>query len=207
MFLRRLPVLVLVLGMAIALAPFVGQAMVNSDELDELANAWRQLHGQVIYRDYFEFVPPLPQWLAAGLFALGGPGVVWPRVLQALALVLAGLAQYGTARLAGVRPWLAVLPGLVLATALFPQFPVYYHHWLALAFISGAVWCAARGLQAGKLPYSAIAGALLGLAGLCTQTDGVLVAVAMGLTLVGQPRGRDHLVAAVAGCLVPLGLA
>lgn len=184
------------------------------DELHEAANAWRWWQGELLYRDVFEFVGPLPLALNALLFGwLGHPQ------LEASRLVAGGFAAallFGAARFTGqlglpASYGVAVAAGIAFGA--LPGFRAYFHHWLALAFGMWAMVVAAHAILQGSrasLGWWAAAGGLAGLAMLCTGTRGVVVLVAIaGASLVatwaeGLPwrRGLQQGAALLAGALL-----
>lgn len=185
--------------MAVLLLPFMTAATVNVDELDELYNGLRQVQGEVIYRDFFDFVPPLPQWLAAAVFGGLGPSLWAMRLLQGLVTMVSGLALYQLARRFELPPPAAAVPALLLVTALFRAYPVYYHHWLALA-------CALAGLLAVQT-RPGLAGLAAGAALLCTQTDGLVALGTLGVVLLYERGPRVRLAWLALGFALPPALA
>src|SRR3954467_3203552 len=91
----RAPWLAAALAFAVAL-PFAFVGAEFYDELTYLGHAQRILAGEVIYRDFFEFLAPLSSYLGAALFVVTGPSVGAARVVAALAIAL---AAYLAARL------------------------------------------------------------------------------------------------------------
>ena len=156
------------------------------DELTYLGHGLRILDGQVIYRDFFEFLAPLTSYLAAWLFAATGPSILSARLLVTLLVAIAaGLLARLAARLevtgAGV-----LLPGLLVAAVGYSAVPGYSHHWIVLVPTLGALLAAMSGADDDAPPWTPwlAAGACAGVACLTMQSDGLALAGALGGWLV-----------------------
>lgn len=160
--------------------PFVCTTYFRPDELTLLSGAVRQLHGQVIYRDYFEFTAPLVTWLPALLYRLSGPSLLAARLLQAASLCLSGWQLYHLARRLNCGPWVATLPGLALGLVLYPLWPGYSHHWLVLLFLFGAVLALFRALESPGVLWWGLAGVWGALDLLTMQSDGLALLLFLG---------------------------
>lgn len=192
---------------------FAGSGLM--DEVTLLSHAMRVRAGQVIYRDFFEFLAPLSAWLPALLFGVVAPTLQALRVLTAAAIGLAAWQMYHVTRRLDVPAPVAALPGLLLAGALYAAVPGYSHHWILQPFLWGAVLAASTGVATGAPRSFALAGVGVGLTGLTLQLDGAVLGVALALWLVldgwagGTPWRRvgARLAALAAGVALPLGLA
>lgn len=176
--------LLLIAMMAVLVSPFVLTTVYAPDEFTNLNNGLRQLQGQVIYKDFFEFTAPISHWLPAGLFALTGPSLLAARLVQAALLLFTGWLAYRLARRLEVGPWAAMLPGLLLVASLYRFLPGYSHHWMALPFVLAALCFALRGLDQGLGRWWLMAGASVGLTLLTMQSDGGVLAIALAGWLV-----------------------
>lgn len=157
----------------------------HGDEGNSLAEGLRWFRdGEVIHRDFFEFLPPL-SFAVTGLLQLAfGPGLLASRLFTLLLLLFSAWQLMRLARSLGAGPWVATLPGLALVGLLHPLFPGYSHHWLALSFSLGAmqaVLADAASAQPGAWRPWALAGFLACGAGLCVQSDGVAVVLSLAL--------------------------
>jgi hypothetical protein len=193
---------------------YAGAGVTNCDEWTFVHDGLRLLRGEVIYRDYFQFTPPGTAWLAALGQALCGPGVLGPRLLQEASLLATALLFFGLARQLGCGPWLATLPALAPALALHRWIPSFNHHWLVLPWLAGALWLALQALERGSWRRWAAAGACTGAATLVLQSDGLVLAIALGLVLgleviLGATPRRSLAAgaAALTGGLAAVGLA
>lgn len=179
------------------------------DEFTILSDGLRILNGEVMYRDFFEFVTPLSPVIAAATFAFTGPGVLAPRLVQAALLVVAGCLFYALARRFALPRPLAALPGLAFAFSCFERWPVYSHHWLAVPFLLAGVLAGVIGLDTGRRRWWALAGGAAGGGFLVLQSDGlvigaVLVAALIASVLLGGTPWRE---AARMGAALAAGLA
>jgi hypothetical protein len=156
--------------------PFVA----HDDQTLFFARAVRILHGQVLYRDFFEFVPPGTDLLYAAGFRLFG---VHAWLLQAWSIAL-GLALFCLiAQLAGriLRGLLVLLPGLLFVVFDYDIAMVPTHHWFStLAALAAVATLASRS----TLWRISSASLLCGIATLFTQTQGGLTFAALLVYLV-----------------------
>ncbi len=90
------------------------------DEVLSLSEGLRVMAGQVVYKDFFQFLGPLCSWIPAMVVATVGPSVAALRVLTALVMGLAAWQLHQVARGLGAGPWLAALPGLRSGSAPLP---------------------------------------------------------------------------------------
>ena len=149
----------------------------------------RMLHGQLPYRDFFQFTLPGADVAHLAVFALLGPHAwVTDALIVALGASLAVLS-FVVAR-AVMTDASAALASSVLVVLVFGQALTTTHHWWSALFLVAAVAAFGTGERNLRL---ACAGGLLGLATFCTQTHGVasLLAFAMFLWNRGTSRRRD----------------
>ena len=114
--------------------PFIA----HDDQTLFFIRAVRILHGQTLYRDFFEFVPPGTDLLYAVGFRLFG---IHAWLLQAWSIVL-GLGLFSIVTLlARRRPagLLALLPGLLFLVFDYDVAMVPTHHWLSTLAALAAV--------------------------------------------------------------------
>ena len=147
-----------------------------------LLEARRILEGEVIYRDFFEFIFPGTQVLYALLFKLFGVHLWIPAaMLVVLGLVLSGLMFAISARLMPAKS--ALLPGFLFVTLAFGNALDATHHWYSTLAATGALALLMDGRSFGRL---AGAGALCGLAACFTQSRGALALLGFGVFLVWE---------------------
>lgn len=151
-----------------------------------LDEATRMLRGELIYRDFFEFVFPGLDTYYFTLFRVFGPRAWIPDA----SLVLVGIA------LAWVVVVIArkLMPGAsaLLAGLLFLTFPFQglldgTHHWYSTFAVMAALAVLIEGRSRARL---AAAGALCGLATWFTQSRGVAALLGFAVYLVWEHRRR-----------------
>jgi hypothetical protein len=145
------------------------------DQLLFFVRAVRILHGEVLYRDFFEFVTPGTDLLYAAAFKVFG---IHAWVMQAW-LVLTGLTIAAVITLIARRlfqGWLMLLPALLFVVFDFNSGLDLTHHW----FSSLAALCAVAVLVDEVDTRRLFAASFFcGLAALFTQTEGALAFIAL----------------------------
>jgi hypothetical protein len=156
--------------------PFVA----HDDQTLFFIRAVRILHGQTLYRDFFEFVPPETDLLYAAGFRLFG---IHAWALQAWSIAL-GLALFSV--VTSLARWILrgpiiLLPGLLILVFDYDVAMVPTHHWYStLGALAAAAVLADR-----STPWRILsAGLLCGIATHFTQTQGALTFAALLVYLV-----------------------
>ena len=172
------------------------------DQTLYLEHAERMLHGEVLYRDLFQFNLPGTEYLYEWLFR--GFGVqMWVGDL-ALLLALTGVTVmvYALARLVlhGMAALLPVAAFLVICqrSAIDGS-----HHWYSTLLVLLAIYLIAK-FQT-TLSYG-LAGTLLALATMFTTSRGPAVAAGVSLFFLWKYRGLRNASKAIAALLVPLAV-
>ena len=172
------------------------------DQFNYLEHAERMLHGEILYRDLFQFNLPGTEYLYYFLFRCLGIRL-W---IAASALFIADTA---------VTIFIYSLSRIVLggAAALFPVIAFLVicqrtsmdgsHHWYSTTIVLLAINLIARERNPASL---AIAGALLGVATIFTSTLGISVAVGVSLFFIWRFRGWTNASRSIVTLLVPLAL-
>jgi hypothetical protein len=176
---------------ALLCLPFLRTVLWLADEGVWLSGAMRLLHGQVLYRDFFEFTPPGGFFITAAWFWLFGTSIVAARLLAIAAIAGIAVCTYAAcARAAGHKPLAAVMAiGWVVATQGWAT--QVNHHFFTTLFCMAAACFALESVAApAGRPGKCAAGFLCaGLACMVTPTRGVLLAAAL---LAGLPGPRRH---------------
>ena len=179
--------------------PFIA----HDDQTLFFARAVHILHGQVLYRDFFEFVPPGTDLLYAAGFRIFG---VHAWLFQAWSIAL-GLGLFSIVTLLARRilaGLLVLLPGLLFLVFDYDVAMVPTHHWFStLATLAAVATLAGRS----TLWRISSAGLLCGIATLFTQTQGTLTFAALLLYLVWPIHSSPKLLARVAAFVIPWLLA
>jgi hypothetical protein len=177
----------------------------HDDQVLFFIRAARMVHGQVLYRDFFELVTPGIDLLYAAAFRLFG---IHAWIMQAWSVVL-GLAIFCVITLIArrmLRGPLILLPGLLFLVFDFNLALDPTHHWYSTLFALAAVAVLAGGASAQRILAS---GALCGIAALFTQTQGVLTFVALIIYLIWLKRSEAStpaLLPRLAALAVPFAL-
>ena len=149
-----------------------------------LLNATRMMGGEVIYRDFFHFVPPGTELVYIFFFHLFGIRAFVPN----LALIVVGTAlTWAVTNIARkvVPGTLAFLPGLVFLTFEFRRAFDGLHHWLSLLAVMTAILEVIEKRTYARL---AVYGALCGIASCFTQTEGLAAILGLALFLLWERR-------------------
>jgi 4-amino-4-deoxy-L-arabinose transferase-like glycosyltransferase len=102
-----------------------------ADESYFLYEARRIREGQVMYRDFFQFVTPGAWYLMAALYGLFGTNIVTARISMAVLHGLTAVLFYSSGRLVGVRRSLSLLPPLAYVALCQPAWPYASPHWFS----------------------------------------------------------------------------
>jgi hypothetical protein len=143
--------------------------LLGGDEQVFWMNALRMLHGELPYRDFFEFTPPGADLVYFSGFTLLGPRVWVPNVVQLVLGITLSWLCFHIAR-SITKPAPAALTAALFITLDFGKWMDATHHWFSLLAVLAAV---AVLMSDGSSMRVLICGALLGLASFFTQTRGV----------------------------------
>lgn len=169
-----------------------------ADEGILLHGAVRLLRGEVIYRDFFEVVPPGGFLVMGAWMKLVGEDFGATRLLAVGTIALIAALAYAAATLAGGHRLLAAL--LAMASAI--RAPLENnHHWLttAASLAAAVSLLLEREEPSGRHGAAFVAGLFAGLAVTFTQTRGALLCVAVLALLLAAPGARSRLVSAAVG--------
>jgi hypothetical protein len=161
--------------------------LLGGDQVYFWLDAQRMLHGEQIYRDFFERNPPGTGLVYLAVFELFGPRI-WTTNLVVLLLGVA-LCVLCLRIAQSIMP----RPEAALATALYVVFVIGgtlngTHHFFSLLAVLGAVALLIQGKSSMTV---AIAGVLLGLATFFTQTRGPVAALAIAAWMMWE-KSRLH---------------
>lgn len=187
------PTALLLLAALIFLYPFLFLPpflpfQLTGDHLRLLAPAQRMFEGELMYRDFFEFVTPGTALVWFFLFKLFGLRLWIPNLLVlvlALGLVWVGVMVAKKV----VRPSLALLLSAIFLVAVREFLCDPTHHWYSLLTAMAAI----ATLMERRTPARiAAAGFFCGLSACFTQTRGLAVVVGLGVFLWWESRGRQE---------------
>jgi hypothetical protein len=181
--------------------PFARYLGSLADEGILLHGATRLLQGEVMYRDFFEIVPPGGFLIAATWMTIVGADFGSTRALAVAMIAAIAALLYGATVLASGHRLLAVL----LATAWAVRAPFENnHHWFTTAASMASAVCVFLALDDSR-PGRATAfaaGLFGGVALMVTQTRGGLLCLAVLVVLLTLPDARGRVVSAVTGMAV-----
>jgi hypothetical protein len=171
-----------------ALPRYLGPA----DESFFLYEARRICEGDVMYRDFFQFVAPAAWYAMAGLFWIFGTSMATARISMAVLHAGTAVLLYLTCRRIGVRQVLAVLPPLAYVALCEPPWPHASPHWVSTFLVVLLLWMTlARrtddtrvvSLRALALRLGLVAGVLITV----QQQKGAIVAAGIAALLLVDP--------------------
>lgn len=142
----------------------------------------RMMHGELIYRDFFQFTPPGTDFVFLALFRLFGARI-W--VMSAVTVLLGtGLfwVCFSVAKRL-MRSDQALLAACLVLVLVYSRIMDATHHWFSLLLLLSAVRVL---MPAWTTTRIALAGLLLGFASFFTQTAGVVGVTALLLSLVWE---------------------
>jgi len=146
------------------------------------------LEGQVIYRDFFEFLPPGIDLVYLTILKFVGSHAWVPNALLVLlGVCLANLCIVISKHL--FRGGDAYLPGLLFVVVAFRSGLDGTHHWFSVLAVLAAI---AIMLKERTLARVAAAGALCGIASDFTTTRGVVAVIALGVFLLWEARRKGQ---------------
>jgi hypothetical protein len=203
-------VIALLIGVAtfFYLLPFCRFILMNADEGVVLQGAQRILEGQIPYRDFFSFLPPLSFYWTAALFKLFGDSILVPRTALLLyGAVFTSLTYLLARRTAGV--WPSLLAASVCGVITLPTSFYVQHNWESTLLATFAVYIAVA-LYDSPSAYKAFAfGALASSTVITNQAKGAglvfgsVTAFAL-LRIVYYRSFRKILLPGTAGFILPL---
>jgi hypothetical protein len=158
------------------------RTLVGLDEGAFLYEAKRAGGGEVMYRDFFDLIGPLPVYAMALSYALFDVSMETAR--WSMALIHGGIVAliYASARQMGVRPILAAAVSLTHVALFYPSLTFATSHWFATLLTAVVFWVVLRGPLV-RPRAAATAGALTALVCLTLQQNGAATAAAVVVVL------------------------
>jgi hypothetical protein len=156
----------------------------NVDHLNDLHNATRMLDGQMIYRDFFQIIPPGTELVYLALFRVFGVRAWAPNLmLVMLGLSLTWLCTFMSGKI--LSGFTAYLPSLLFLLIAFHSDLDATHHWYSVLAVTSALALVVEKRSPKRLAGAA---ALCALASFFTQVRGVLAVVALAIFLWWEHR-------------------
>ena len=167
--------------------------LIANDQSINLDNAVRMIHGQGIYKDFFQYTLPGTELFYFALFKIFGIRAWIPNAsLIGVAVVSAWLGMFLARRV--LRDWHAYVPILLFIYAFHFTLDATHHKYSVL-FVLAAT---AALIDNRSLARVACAGLLMGLAACFTQSRGVVAAGAFAVFVAWEGWLRNIGVAGVA---------
>lgn len=183
--------------------PFL-TTMLGEEDGIWLGAATRLRSGRVIYRDFFEFLPPLSFLMTEAWLNVVGVSIAGARFLAILAIAGTAGFTFLACRCATGRA--AASAALAIGWVLESQglWTQVNHHWFALFFSMAAAWAALSAVHSGvpcrrRLLLAGFAGLAGGAAAMVTPTLGALVVLASAVVFLDLRRPRQEALAFLAG--------
>jgi hypothetical protein len=167
----------------------------DPDEGILLQGAQRILAGQMLYRDFFSFITPGSYYLLATVFRVFGSSFLVARTQLALAGSLFSVFTYLLSRRVCSRRTAILVSAAMTATCLPFRF-LTLHNWDSTLWACGALYCAARLIEAPNYLWSFGTGSLISLTFLFEQSKGAGLMLGIGaglLTIMYLDRTRTLL--------------
>jgi hypothetical protein len=159
----------------------------QGDAILYVSPAQRMYQGEMIYRDFFEFVPPGTALVNLFFFRLFG---LRPWIPNLQVLLLGGSLVWVGTEISRkmMRPYLALLPSALFVVDVRPYLSDPTHHWYSsIAAITGIAVL----LERRTVARIAAAGFLCGLSACFTQTRGAAALVGFAVFLWWESRQRQ----------------
>ena len=201
---RRVVVCTLLCATVLGVALLTVSPIVNPPKWDEFIvvyDAHRMVTGQVPYRDFFNFITPgIFLFLASTESLAGQPSITLGRYAGLAVLLITALSAWALLRRSGWGVRRAAILSAVYPVALYPFWAVPSHQWLANACLVGTLAALSSYPGIGAARW-ALAGILVGLAGMSLQTQGVVALTFAGVLLAMTPSGKARVATAFFGGL------
>ncbi|WP_294535251.1 glycosyltransferase family 39 protein [uncultured Rhodoblastus sp.] len=170
------------LSAALLCVPFMRAFLGQTDEGIWLHAAMRMNSGQVLYRDFFEFHPPLGFLIVSGWTAVFGPSLLAARILHMLVIAATAWLAYACCRILSGRPVLSACLALTWVASSQGIWTLVNHHWFTSFFSLLSLWAIMT--AEAKPARLALAGLAASAAMLVTTHRGALVVVAGFVSLL-----------------------
>lgn len=151
------------------------------DESILLNGAYRILQGDIIYKDFAEYIAPIPFYILAGLFKIFGVKLFVARILTIICITIISIFIYLVLKKI-TQNFLISIAGLI--SYIIPGYSFWYitsHHWILLAIELIVIYCLLLFLDKRNYIYIFISGLLVGLSPFIIQHKGGLFSISVTL--------------------------
>jgi len=179
---------------------------VQADETN-LAWAAKQISaGRTPYVDFFSFIPPGILYMLGAFFKVFGASLASLRLLTIALLLVMTLILYLLFQTTRLSAGWSAAAAFAIPSLYMPFWPVPSHHWFAMTFgLAGLL--AVEGEETSPTRWFA-GGLLVGISGMCLQTEGAFFALFLGAALFLENHGgkRKKAAAYLSGIALPLAV-
>lgn len=174
--------LALLLFLAIvAYLVYLPRTLGRADESHFLYEAKRIRDGEVMYRDFFQFVTPGAPYIMAFLFWVFGTTLQTARVATAVLHGLLGVVMFAICRTLGVRRALAIVPPVAFLALCQPAWQFASWHWFSAFFTVVVLFTLLRAPWWRRPRAAIVPGIAAGLLTAVQQQKGVAITLGVGL--------------------------
>ena len=174
---------------ALLCLPFLRTVWGLGDEGIWLHAADRMIHGQILYRDFFEFHPPGGFLLTSAWLSVFGSSLFAARSLAVLVIAITAGFTYSCCRALSGRAGLSMLLTLSWVAASQGGWTQINHHWFTSMFSMIAMWSLMP--ADGKSRQPILAGLAASAATLVTTHRGAIIVLAAFTSLLLQKSLTD----------------
>ena len=154
---------VLLFAAIVAYLVYLPRTLGRADESFFLYEAKRIRDGDVIYRDFFQFVTPGAPYIMALLFWLFGTTIQTARVATAVLHASTGVVMFATGRALSIRPALAVILPIAYLAICQPAWQFASWHWFSTFFTVLVMYTLVRGPWASRPRWAIVPGLATGM--------------------------------------------
>ncbi len=185
---RDLVLATLLFAAIVAYLVYLPRTLGRADESHFLYEAKRIREGEVIYRDFFQFVTPGAPYIMAFLFWLFGTSIQTARVATAVLHGMTGVVMFATGRALAVQPLLALVPPITYLALCQPVWQFASWHWFSTFFTVLIMYTFVRCPWAQRPRWAIVPGLATGLLIGVQQQKGTAIVAGAGVIFL-----LDHL--------------
>lgn len=183
---NRIRLAVVALFTGLSCLPFLRSIFSLGDEGILLQGADRLLHGEALYRDFFEILPPGGFLLTASWFEITDVSLLSARVLATFTFIGIVCILYSLALRVSCSTTASTVCVALFVVMSQGDWMQVSHHWFTtlfcmLALLGSLVW-----IDTNRLPWLILAGLAGGAATMVTPTRGSLTVMAASFALAGR---------------------
>jgi hypothetical protein len=171
---------------AVAYLVELPRGLAFGDESVLLYEAKRIRDGEVMYRDFFQFVTPVAPHVIAAAYWVFGTSMATARAAMAVVHGLTAILLYACARRLAVRRGFAIAVPLAYLGVMQPLWPVVSWHWFSTCFTMLLVWMLVADPAQRPRRWALLEGVAAGLLIGTQQQKGLVVAAGACLVFLAH---------------------